>query len=196
MATIVRDIAPPAGRRLAAAVVDAREVARRLDEAARAEASRIVSAAHAEAESVLREAARRGREEGLASVTELRARAIVARDAWLVAAQAEVLELALEVARRVVGDAAERDPAVALRSVARALERARARGALTLRVNPRDHGPVLAAEPRPFSGDVVRLVADPEVERGCAIVESEGGRVVACLESQVAALGRALSGET
>jgi flagellar assembly protein FliH len=192
MASIVRSAAAPGGRRLIGAVVEAREAARRTEEQARAEAARIVAAAREEADEIARDAARRGREEGLAAVTELRARAIAERDGWLAAAEAELLALALEVARRVVGAAAERDPEVAVRSAARVLEAARARRSLTLRVAPRDHDAVLAAEPKLSGGRGVRIVADAEIAPGGAIVETEAGRVVACLESQVAALGRAL----
>jgi flagellar assembly protein FliH len=196
MASILRNVAAPGGRRLVAAVVEAREAARRLDEAARAEADRILAAAREEADAIARAAAQRGREEGLAAVTELRARAVAERDQWLAGAEADLLALALEVARRVVGAAADRDPEVALRSAARVLDAARARRALVLRVSPRDHDAVRAAEPRLSTAPGVRVVADAAVEPGGAIVESEAGRIVACLESQVAALGRALAEAT
>jgi flagellar assembly protein FliH len=193
MATILREGRPEAGRRIGRGVLDARHAALRIEEDARAEAARLVEAARVEADAIARAAAARGREAGLAEVTELRARAAAERDRWLAAAHDEVLAIALEVARRIVGAAAERDPEVAVRSAARALDAAQSRGTLVVRVSPRDHAAVLAAEPLLSSRRGVAVVADAAVPAGGAIVDSDHGRIVASLEAQVAALGRALT---
>lgn len=196
MATILRNTRREGGRRLVGSVVDAGEAARRLEEAARASAARIVAAARDEADAIERAAAQRGREDGLAGVTELRARAVAERDGWLAEAESELVALALEVARRVVGAAALSDPEVAVRSAQRVLGAARGRRSLALRVSPRDHAAVLAAEPQLAGGRGVRIVADPSVAPGGAVLESESGEITACLESQLAALGRALAERT
>jgi flagellar biosynthesis/type III secretory pathway protein FliH len=193
MATILRSAQTEGGRRLVGGVVEAREAAQRLDQEARATAALIVAAAHEEAKSVLQAAERRGREEGLATTTELRVRAAAERDRWFVEAESRVVALALEVARRVVGEAALRDPQVAVSSAQRVIEAARHRHAIVLRVSPQDHDAVLAAEPRLSRCRGVRVVADATVAAGGAVLESDAGDVIACLESQLDALGQALT---
>jgi flagellar biosynthesis/type III secretory pathway protein FliH len=185
-----------AGGRLDGAVLAAREeAAREQDEAARASRA-IVAAAHEEAEAIRSAARERGREEGQAAAASTLAQAAAARDRLLAAVEGEVVALALDIARRVVGELATREPAIAVESARRALAAARGRPGVLLRVHPDDAAAVRAARSALDRGIAtgVALVEDPEVGRGGTVVETADGTVAdARLELQLAALGRALA---
>jgi type III secretion system HrpE/YscL family protein len=175
--------------------VEARERASQLLAASQAEAARVREAVHAEREELLRAAAHAGLEEGRARAAAALAEVAAAREASLRALDGEVAAVALEVARRILGEALGRPDAV-VELARRALERVRSRREVLLRVNPEDlphvrEGlPALAAllERAPSLG----LREDPGVERGGVVVETEAGRVEARVEAQLALLEQAL----
>jgi type III secretion protein L len=196
MATILK-AQGPTSRRLEASALAARDAAREVEEEAAAAARRLVEEARADAEEVRRRARDAGREEGLAEATEALARAAAQRDRLLAGLGPELVQLALEVARRVVGAAAERDPDVVVGSATRAIAAARHRASLTLHVNPDDLAAIGAADSRLAAlagGRAIAVVADGAVARGGAVVETEAGSVDARLEPQLDALARALAG--
>ena len=184
------------GGRLDGAVLAAREEAAREREEAAQAARAIVAAAREEAEAIRSSARERGREEGQAAAASRIAEAAAARDRLLASVEGEVVGLALDVARRVVGELAAREPAVAVESARRALAAARGRPGVLLRVHPDDAAAVRAARPALDRGVAagVALLEDPELGRGGAVVEASDDTVVdARLELQLAALGRLLA---
>jgi flagellar biosynthesis/type III secretory pathway protein FliH len=196
MSAVVKGHAPPPppGARIAAAAVAARADAARRLAAADEEARALVERARAEAARIRGEAAATGREDGLASASEVVARAVAERDRLLAGAEADLVELAFEIARRVVDRAADRGAVVI--AARRALEAARARARLTVRVHPADLEALRAAEgelcatlqnARGFA-----LRGDASVARGGAVVETEAGTIDARIETQLAALRRAV----
>jgi flagellar biosynthesis/type III secretory pathway protein FliH len=98
------------------------------------------------------------------------------------------------MAAKIVGHAVEVSPEVMADIAAQALAASRAKaGAVVLRVHPEDLPAVEQARGRWGTGAVVvRVAADASVGRHGCVVETPSGRVDARLESQLAALERAL----
>jgi flagellar assembly protein FliH len=174
-------------------------------DAERAEA--LISGAEAEAEAVrrttgqVRAAAREeGRAEGLkAAGTELAARLAALGEAnarWLARAEVEALDLAVEMARRIVGRELRCDPAVVSEGAAQALRAAGRRRALRVRLHPddvahvRDRSPGLAGS---TAVTALELVADPTLAPGDVVVETEAGQVDARIASRLEAFRAALA---
>ena len=190
----------PGGRRIPAQCWDAAvEAKRRLDEA-RVQAEALLARAASEAEAIRLAAEARGREEGLASVAEAVARASLERDRLLAVSEAQLVELAFSVAARVVGRIAERHRELVVQIAGEALAHARERADVTLRLHPEDLTAVRAAEAslleRLSRARRIALVEDVTVERGGAIVETEGGSIDARLSTQLEGLRRALDAAT
>lgn len=182
----------PGARRIPAQIWDAAAEARRRLESAAAEARALLEGAREEVLAVRERAAAEGREEGLATVTELLARAAHQRERLLARAEPELVELAFAVARRVLDGVAQRDRQVVVEVAARALEAVRQRKELTLRVHPDDAGAVREGEPRlreRLAGEPwIAIVEDPSVGQGGVVVETEAGTVDARLATQLEAL--------
>ena len=190
---------PPGSRRIPGEVWDATAEARRLRGEAAAEARQAVEAARGEAARLRAEASAAGREEGLARATELIASAALARERLHAGAEGQLVEAAVEVARRLVERAAAVDRELVVELAARALEPVRGRTDVVLHAHPEDLAELHAAEPQLSRalGDsrAVALVADPALGRGEVRVETEAGAVDARFAPQLEALGRALRGE-
>jgi flagellar biosynthesis/type III secretory pathway protein FliH len=186
----------PGRRRIPAEVWNAAQQARRLNEEATAAADRILADATAQAAEIERRARAAGREEGLATATETIAAASHLRDRLLAAAEPELVELAMTIARSVVGSAAERERSVVVETAARALGAAGHRTHVRLRAHPADVEALRTAEPC-FSaslagGKGILLVADGAIARGGVVVETDAGTVDATLDAQLAAVRRVL----
>ena len=183
-------------RRIEAAEFDAAERARAIVAEAEARARELLEGAQEERERIRADAAEQGRAEGLARAGAALVAAAAARDRRLAGAEREVVALALDVARKVLGRELAQDPGAVADLAAQALAVARDRREVTLRVNPEDADAIRAA-----AGRLGALLArapgldvreDPAVERGGAVVETEAGRVDARVEAQLAALARAI----
>jgi flagellar biosynthesis/type III secretory pathway protein FliH len=103
------------------------------------------------------------------------------------------------MAEKIVGQAAALDPTLVAAIAARALEAARAgAGTVLLRVHPDDLAAVEAARPalaaRLAAAAVLKIVADPTVDRAGCVVDTAAGRLDARLATQLAALERAVFG--
>ena len=192
---------PPGSRRIPAVVRDACEVARETVAEGRRQAAELLAQARGEAELLRTAAVTAGREEGLARATEIAVRAALLRDGLFARAEAELIELALAVAGRVLSRIAERDGGAVVEVAGRALEVARQRSEVTLRAHPDDLDALRAAEPHLLGAlsraGRIALVGDATVGRGGVLVETEAGSYDARLAQQLEALGRALraSGE-
>jgi type III secretion protein L len=135
-----------------------------------------------------------GREAALAELTALVASARADAEEARVQARDAAVVLARRMASKIVGHAVDVAPEVMGDIAAQALAASRAKaGAVVLRVHPEDLDAVEQARGRWGGGSVVvRLVPDPAVGRHGCVVETPSGRVDARLESQLAALERAL----
>jgi type III secretion protein L len=194
---IVRGPRGSSGAVIPAAVHDAHREAERIVAAARAAGERLVAAAEAAREAARQEGQARGREEGLAAVTELLVRARALAAAARAEAAADLRTLAVRIAEKVLGRALVAAPELAGDLCAAALEAARHQRDITLRVHPDDLRAVEAARPRLrallLRAPDLALRADPAVGRGGCLVETEAGVIDARLETQLDAIERALA---
>jgi flagellar assembly protein FliH len=191
-----RALCAPGRRRIPAVCWDAAvEAKRRLDEAS-AEAEALLARAGAEAAEIRAAAAARGHEEGLAMAAETLARAAVERDRLLAASEPQLVDLAFAIASRVVAGVAERHRELVVEVAARALDHARDRADVTLRVHPEDLAALRESESslleRLPRARRIALVEDGHIGRGGAVVETEGGSIDARLSTQLEGLRGAL----
>ncbi|MCU0313840.1 MAG: type III secretion system stator protein SctL, partial [Solirubrobacteraceae bacterium] len=194
---IVRGPRGSSGAVIPAEVHDAHREAQRLLAEARAEGARVVASAADAREAARREGRDEGREEGLAEVTGLLVRARALAAATRAEASADLRTLAVRIAEKVLGRALAAAPELAGDLCAAALEAARHQREITLRVHPDDLAAVEAARPRLrqllLRAPDLALRADPTVGRGGCVVETEVGAIDARLETQLAAIERALA---
>jgi flagellar biosynthesis/type III secretory pathway protein FliH len=173
-----------AGERAAAILADARAEAEALRRDVEREAARRRE-----------EAAREGHAAGLARAAAVLLQAEARRDERLAAAEADAVELGLEVARRLLGRSLALDAGAVRGAAEGALAAVRGRRRATLRLHPaaaqalaRESGPLAALAALP----AVEVVADPALGPGDAVVETEAGAVDGRLEVRLEAMRRAL----
>jgi len=173
---------------------------------AAAEAQRIIAAAEAEAEALrqgaemsAREAREAGYREGYeAALSQLSEDLLAAREgrkAALASAERDLLRLAVKIAEKIIGREIEADRATLVDMVAAALGHARRQEVLTVRVNPEALAAARAHADRLEAGGRARLldfVADPRLELGGCVIETDAGSVDAQLATQLRVLERAL----
>jgi flagellar biosynthesis/type III secretory pathway protein FliH len=173
-------------------------------------AQALVASAEAEAEAVrrsageVRAAAREeGQAEGLrAAEAELVERLAVLGEAhrrWQARLEAEALDLAVEMARRIVGRELRADPAVAAEGALQAIRAAGSRRALRVRLHPETVGLVRARAPalvEEAGGAAPELLADPSLSPGDVVVETEAGLVDGRVDSRLESLRAALEPAT
>jgi flagellar biosynthesis/type III secretory pathway protein FliH len=111
-------------------------------------------------------------------------------------AERQVVDLALQIAQKVVEREVENMPDMAINIIRAALEEMDARTAVRVRVNPADEELLRRrwsqVVPPSIGADRVALQADERVQSGGAIIETTHGQVDAQLESKLAQLGNAL----
>lgn len=173
--------------------------------AARSEAEALLGEARAEAEAMRQraheEGLRAGREEGATEYVALCAQVREEIERSQDALAPQVTQLAMMVARRVLGRELQFAPEAVVDMVKKTLgEKARQRREVTLRVHPedavhlREHKASLA-EVLSRSKDI-RIVEDEQVPPHGVIIETEAGTIDAKLETQLQALERALQAVT
>ncbi len=181
-------------------------------EAARLHAEEIVRRAAIEADAIERHAREAGYRDGLEAGTAqaraglAQAMALVQRtaaaskathDVLLRGAEREAVELVIEVARQVIGDAVERDSSLVVATVRRALERAGALNVVRIHLHPGDEGHVRATLAEAH-GHVLpfEVLADGVVTVGGCIIDTDAGRIDARLDVQLEQIAKSLLGAT
>lgn len=178
-------------------VLDARAEAAELLARARAEAEALRAEATSARETARREGHEAGRAEGMAeaAVTLAVARTEAARLAE--AAAPTAIALATKMAEKIVGRAVALAPETMADIAAEALGACRpGAGAVRVRVHPEDLAAVEArrdALAARAPAAALELVADETIGRSGCVIETPQGRVDARLETQLAALERALT---
>lgn len=164
-------------------------------ETAYQEAATIRANAAAEAEATLAEAREQGKVQGYAEVIDELAKVRDERRALQEAAQSDLLALAFKVAEQVISREVERDPMIVKDVLRDALEHARGRRHIVVKVHPEDLHIV------EFSRDELELCVDgtsihfessSEVTKGGAVIDTEGGQIQADLALQLEALRKSL----
>jgi type III secretion protein L len=157
-------------------------------------AQRALDEAHAQAAQLRAEAVEQGRAE---SQRELAAALLQARaeyDRLMARAEPDVVALALELTRRLVGRALDEDPTVLAELLAQVLPAVQHRRQLVVRLHPGDWEVLEAARPRleALHGRALRWEVLDTVPRGACWLDTEAGRVEVSLQAQLAALAEAL----
>ncbi len=140
-----------------------------------------VEAGNKRAEAMLRRLAQ--------TLDELRA----LRETMIRQTEQQLVSLSLAIARRILRRevAVDHDLLVAMARVA--LERVGESGTATIRLNPEDYGATVQRHGDHWAGSRVKVVADPSVNRGGCLVESEFGFVDASVEAQFDQVASALT---
>lgn len=121
-----------------------------------------------------------------ASLTELAAlRPMLRRQA-----EAQVVDLALHVARRILNRALAMDPDALTGLVSAAISRIDARELLEIRVSAIHHAAVKAAIDKMGIPGQVQVIADPRLEPGAVIIDCGRGRLDASISTQLAEIER------
>ena len=178
----------PRARILPAPVLDARDEARRLLEAAEARAAELVQHAEHTAEAIRSAARDAGRDEGLAYAQRLLVEIQQVRLRTLEgdALRRSVSELALAVTRRVLGEAWEADPSIWARAVLAAAEPLRRAAVLSLRVSPASARAVRDGLATEIAAGSIDVVEDAAVDEAGCIAVSSWGRVDGRLSTMLA----------
>lgn len=164
----------------------------------RQQAHQTLEEAKEQARQVLEDARNEGRKEGYEEWIREIARARAEYGRLQDAAEKDMVKLAFHIAQRLVGHAIEVRPEVVLDMVGKALVMARGRRQIVVKVNPEDYAQVETNRheyARDLDGVPVYFEADPGLERGGCVIETEGGRIDARLQTQLDVLREALMKE-
>jgi flagellar assembly protein FliH len=116
--------------------------------------------------------------------------------AFFRAAERQVVDLALQIAQKVVEHEVENMPDLAVGIIRAALDEMDARTILRVRVNPDDEELLRRrwsqVVPPGIPADRMELLADERIQPGGAIIDTTQGQVDAQLESKLSQLGNAL----
>jgi flagellar biosynthesis/type III secretory pathway protein FliH len=184
---------PPPARRIPAEVWEARQAVQALLAEAEEQARRIRADALSHADGVRSSAREAGFAEGLADAAAAVVRAASERDRLLAGCTAELLELAVEMAERILVREVQRG-VDGLAAAARALALVRGSPRVILRGSPDDaealsDGGAWAG----LAGSRVRLVVDPGLGAGEVVVEADGAGIDGRFRAQLAELRRAVT---
>jgi type III secretion protein L len=166
---------------------------------AHAGADAILSEARSEAQGVRDEARREGEQQARADASAWMARAAIAAAKRESELESHIAELAIDVARTILGREAASGPEVLRDVVRRALGHFRRARQVILQVHPDDlefarshHRTWIPAGCDP---DVIEIDAADGIERGGVVVHTDIGKLDARLETQLGAIARALAGQ-
>jgi len=107
----------------------------------------------------------------------------------------QIVQLAIEMARRIVRREVQTDNDLLCAMARVALDRLGDASPATIRLNPEDYHTIVARQGGTWAGSTVNVVADPSVGRGGCMVESPFGFVDASVEAQFRVLENALLAE-
>lgn len=186
--------AAPGGRRIPAQAWEARQAAQALLAEAQEGARRILAEAERDVSVARAAAIREGHAEGLARAAAELLRAADERDRLLASGTEEVIQLAAEMAARILArEVRPGDDAV--RAARRALDELRAVRRVTLRASPSDAAAIREKGSwQEGTGPGVSVLADPALGRGEVVVEADGAVVDGRFPAQLEELRRAIAG--
>lgn len=185
---------------------EARSVAQSIMAAARQEEEQIVADAHAQAEAILDQARQQaeelkarakqegyhdGKTAGAAEVSQAIAQSIARAESFEAAIVPQFKEIALRIARKVLGKELEFHPEAVVNIVRQALsEKARQRHEVSLRVHPDDLAIIREHKPELLEvlsrAKTLAIREDAEVQRHGVIIETDAGTIDAQLDTQLA----------
>lgn len=163
-------------------------------EAARVRAAELEQAARQAYDRRVEEGYRDGLEQGRLEHAEKLLETIMSSVEFIEGIEATVVRVVTEAVRKVIGDLGDDERIV--RIVRTALVAVRSQQRVVVRVAPADERAVTEAlgamlQSAPGSASFLDVVADPRLDRGACLLESELGVVDASLETQLKALENA-----
>jgi len=181
---------------LSSEVADAQAVALRIIEQARVRAEEILDEARRDGKRIADKAWVQGHDEGLGQATEVVVRARAEATQVRASSSKQLVTLATRMAEKILASELALRPEAVVSVAARAMGQVGWCSKLIVHVHPQDleairlnRAELLAAA---HTQADVEFVDDPSMTRGGCLVESEAGQVDASVESQLAALERAL----
>lgn len=172
---------------------------------AHAEAERILAQAHARAGEVERAAREKAIAEARASIdsevaaeleplraqmTETLSYVTDLREQMATYAEHELVQLAIEIARKIVRREVTVDREIVISLARVALARLRSRALATVYLHPDDYQYVTANRDRLGAGNTVKLIEDATISRGGCLIETDLGHVDARIEQQFSEIER------
>lgn len=195
-------LVPEPGKVIRRDVAGASAEAHKIIEEARAEATRIrrqasdlLSRVSQESERARNEGFEKGREEGLAQATEFIFAARREKETMYDGLESEMIKLVYDIAEKVIGrELAERDTAI-VDLIKQALQ-ASMGSRITVIVNPEDYESVKTHQGLLLSAieatKTIQIRSDDKVSPHGCLIETEVGTIDAQLETQLAAIRKAL----
>lgn len=150
---------------------------------------------YAEGEAAGTAGAREGAEALLTRLTETLQELTAVRAEMIRKTERQMVELALAVARRIVHREVTLDHDLLIAMTRVALERLSGSASVTVRLHPGEYEAVGGAGVASTLGTNVTIVADPRVDRGGCLVESDLGTLDVGIDAQIEEVARALLGE-
>jgi flagellar assembly protein FliH len=138
----------------------------------------------------------RGRQQGLATVdemmeeaVEIRRRALETKELMVREAEAEVVRIVIEIAKKVLGEQVKTDREAVLSLVRKALEKCTYTNSVTLKVSPDDYDVVVSFKKRLLAEaeGITQLDIEKEetMPRGSCLLETNAGFIDAGIEAQM-----------
>lgn len=163
---------------------------------AQQEAAQLLENARQEKDTVLAESTKRGYAAGLDQWTDTLVDAWKQRENYLAGHEAELVKLAVAVARKIIGRSVEVNPNTVLHTAKEVLQSVRNGRIVTIKVNPLDEAALheQAGSLKMLGTQVGELlvVGSSSIEPGGCIVESELGIIDAQIGTQLASIEKAL----
>jgi type III secretion protein L len=163
---------------------------------AQEQAAQLLDDARREKETALAESTERGYAAGLNQWNDALADAWKKREDFITQHEAELVKLAVAIAKKIIGRSIELNPGTVLQTAKEALRGVRSQRRVTIKVHPSDEDglreqagslKMLGAE----VGELV-IVGNPSIEAGGCIVESDLGVIDAQIGTQLASIENAL----
>ncbi|MFZ5469607.1 MAG: type III secretion system stator protein SctL [Myxococcota bacterium] len=191
---------PPRPGVLNAEEFEARTNAQKIIEDAERKKQEILDEANRQREEIFEKARDEARAEVAAQASAELAKAKMQAGQIIAGAEQQIVQLALKVAEKIIGQDLERDPEVLLRICATAMENVRQANAMVLKVNPKD-GRFLREKRAGLMELLGRTLDlsikdDSDVEPGGCIIQTEFGTIDAQLKTQYEMLKNVLVPDT
>ncbi|MEW6363726.1 MAG: type III secretion system stator protein SctL [Acidobacteriota bacterium] len=192
---------PAPGKIIDREVIEAADRARRIIEAAKAQADQILLSAQEVRDKTLQEGRQAGYEKGMAEWLAQIQRVQEGMKGLVEQAKPQVIRLAIRVAEKIVRQKLEASPELLVGMVDEAIRslRGQQQMRIILRVHPQDKEILEARrqkwlERNPFLGSL-DIVPDDTLQRGGCRIETEFGMVDTTIETQIRVMERHLLGE-
>ena len=138
----------------------------------------------------------RGRQQGLATVdrmieeaVEIRRRAIETKERTVREAEAEIIRVVIDIARKVLGEQVKTDRDAVLGLVRKALEKCTYTNSVTLKVSPDDYDMVVSSKKRILAEiegiTQLDIEAEETLPKGSCLLETNAGFIDAGIEVQM-----------